>query len=464
MFRRAAAIVPVFLLWTAGAARAQEWRAGTDPRIEMMSILFRLAGNSEYHQCRIPAYDKAIETYFVRYQNHQAVELARSLRTGFEGPMKMAVYLRDPDSLAELVPFDRAHLHLYEGWDPVKARNFLAAARQFCVDSKFADFVKSQQALYHNVDVRLQAALRDKGDLDWFRRFFASPQPALFVIVPGLANGAPSYAARVVDDGGTQELYAIPGVQTVDTEGLPIFDAAWRLTMVHELAHMFTDPAAAKFAPQMEKSLRQIYTAAAEGMQRQSYNNWRTLLNQSLARAVGIEYVTEHDGPDAARMVIRQDQSRSFFWMPGLVKVLDSYRNSRDQFPTFESFMPRVVEYFIGLAPGIQGLVDRVQPKVVSTSIAEGAQNVDPASKSIVVRFSMPMNRVGPGATAKAAGGRFDTAGTVLTIPVMLEPERDYAIPIRWSGGQAFLSVNGVPLPSTVLRFRTGPATASKQP
>jgi hypothetical protein len=117
-----------------------------------------------------------------------------------------------------------------------------------------------------------------------------------------------------------------------------------------------------------------------------------------------------------------------------------------------------VVEFFNDAAPTIRDVVDRQQPKVISTSIADGASDVDPATKGIVVRFSMPMNRVGPARSAKMSGGRFDSSGTAVTIPVTLEPQRDYAIPLRWSGGQEFLSADGVPLPVVVLRFRTAAA------
>jgi hypothetical protein len=126
--------------------------------------------------------------------------------------------------------------------------------------------------------------------------------------------------------------------------------------------------------------------------------------------------------------------------------------------------MPRVVDYFNGVAPRIQALVDGLQPRVISTSVPDGARQVDPSLKGIVVRFSLPMSRVGPGSTAKLSGGRFDTAGTAVTIPVTLEPERDYALPVRWSGGQSFLSADGVPLPATVLRFRTAAAPSGRQP
>jgi hypothetical protein len=460
MPRRIAVTVLASLLGTAVAARAQDWRAGIDSRVELMSILFRLAGNQEFRQCRAAAYDQAIEKYFAPYRDHEAVQAARSLGIGFDAPMKLAVSVRGVDSLDELVPFDRPGLHLYEGWDAAKARDFLSAARRFAADTNFQDFLKSQQALYASTNARLLAFLADKADLGWFSRFFGPPTPAHIVIVPGLANGAPSYAARASDQAGAQEIYAIPGVSKVDPEGLPVFDSDWRTVMVHELAHAYTSPAASKFAAQMEESASLIYEPVAAAMQRQSYGNWRTMVNESLTRAATIEYVIEHDGAQAARVVIRQENSRSFFWMSGLVDLLETYRKDRQQYPTFESFMPRVVEYFDDVAPRMQELTDRYQPKVVSTSIADGARGVDPGVTAIVVRFSMPMSRVGPDRSAKVSGGRFDAGGTVLTIPVTLEPERDYVYPLRWSGGQSFVGANGVPLPATLLRFRTGAAAS----
>jgi hypothetical protein len=462
MPRRIAVTVLAFLLGTAVAARAQDWRAGIDSRVELMSILFRLAGNQEYRQCRAAAYDKAIESYFAPYRDHDAVQAARSLGIGFDAPMKLAVYLRDADSLDELVPFDRPGLHLYEGWNAAKARDFLSAARRFAADTNFQGFLQSQQGLYAATNTRLQAFIQDKADLGWFSRFFGPPTPARFIIVPGLANGAPSYAARVIDTAGVQQIYAVPGVSKVDPEGLPVFDSDWRTVMVHELAHLYVNPAADKFAAQMEKSASLIYQPVAAAMQRQSYGNWRTMLNESLVRAATIEYVGEHDGPEAAHTVIRKENAQSFFWMSGLVDLLETYRKDRQQYPAFESFMPRVVEFFDDTAPRIQDLTDRFQPKVVSMSIQDGARDVDPGVKGIVVRFSMPMSRVGPDRSAKVSGGRFDASGTELTIPVTLEPERDYVIPLRWSGGQPFVGANGVPLPATLLRFRTG-AAASPQ-
>ncbi len=429
-----------------------------------MSILFRLAGNSEYRQCSIPAYDKAIDKCFAPYRDHEAVQLARPLGIGFEAPMKLAVYLREAESLEERVPFDRPGVHLYTAWDAARVRTFLAAARRFAAETNFQEFLQSQQPLYNAANARLQTVLRDQADLGWFPRFLGPQPPAFLVVVPGMANGAPSYAARFIDENGTQEIYAVPGISKVDGAGLPVFDSAWCAVMVNELAHVYLSPAVARLAVGMEKPARQMYEAVAPAMQRQHYGDWRTMLSQSLSRAVSIEYAMEHEGPEAARVVIRKESSRSFFWMSGLVDLLESYRNGRERYPTFDSFMPRVARFFADTAPKMQELTDRYQPKVVATSIAAGARDVDPGTKQIVVRFSMSMTPIGPEKSSKLSGGRFDTTGTVLTMPVTLEPERNYAIPLRWSGGQSFVSADGVPLPAATLRFRTAPAPLPKRP
>jgi hypothetical protein len=48
-------------------------------------------------------------------------------------------------------------------------------------------------------------------------------------------------------------------------------------------------------------------------------------------------------------------------------------------------------------------------------------------------------------------------------MPVTLEPARDYAFPLRWLGGQSFVSADGVPLAAALLRFHTGAASSPKQ-
>jgi len=455
MPRRAAATLATLLLLFTFTVKAQTWGSGVDPRVELMSILFRLAGNPEYNQCRVPAYDNAVATWFAPYRDHQAVRLARGLGIGFEAPVKLAVYVTDVDSLAERVPFDGPGIHLYAGWDAAKARAFLKAARAFVVDAKFKEFLASQQPLYKTTNARLKDFVQTQADLPWFSHFSGSAASERFVIVPGMANGGPSYAARFLAAAGPTEIYAIPGVASVDKAGLPVFNSEWRTTMVYELAHATCGVVVDKSAPRLQGAGLQILAQAPEAVRTQMHGSWKTLLENSMVNAVAVRYVADHDGPDASRKIVRQINVRSFFWVGDLSDLLVEYQKDRQQYPTLESFMPRVSQFLDDLAPRMNEVVARYQPRVVSVAPADGAQDVDPALKEVVVRFSLPMSPDALNKDPRFAAPRFDRTGALLTLPVALEPNHEYQFPLRWPDGRAFLSADGVPLPDVMVHFRT---------
>jgi hypothetical protein len=55
-----------------------EFEIVVDPRMELMSIIFRLAGNNEYNQRGVIPYVEDITKHFDPYKNHPAVEMAKN--------------------------------------------------------------------------------------------------------------------------------------------------------------------------------------------------------------------------------------------------------------------------------------------------------------------------------------------------------------------------------------------------
>ena len=55
--------------------------ARVDPRVELMSLIFRLAGNNEYNQplSKSP-YSKEVDDHFGKFRDHKAVKFAQQLR------------------------------------------------------------------------------------------------------------------------------------------------------------------------------------------------------------------------------------------------------------------------------------------------------------------------------------------------------------------------------------------------
>lgn len=454
---------------------AQAYRIGVDPRVELMSILFRLAGNPEYAQGLVPAYGAAIDKHFAPYRDHEAVRLARRLRetdgVGFDAVMSMAVHVKDVDSLAERVAFDSRGSRLEVRWHGAKARNFLEAARRFVRDSGFSDFLASQKPLYDLTDGRMRAYVEANADLPWFNRFFGARPKARFIVVPGLVNGGSSYGASLIAEDGVEEIYAIPGVWNVDSSGQPVFPADGIDTLVHEFTHSYANPLVDEFTGQLEKPGRAMFEPVREAMARQAYSNWQTMLRESLVRACTVRYVLEHQGEAAARRAAESEQARAFLWTGDLAALLDEYQKDRKTYPTLESFMPRVVAFFNTMAPQTADLVrkqDEARPKVAGMNIVNQAQDVDPALSQIVIRFDRPMRkdsysvvRVDASRYPKIGSAGFDESGAVFTMSVTLEPSHDYEFGLNWLGGGSFQSRDGVLLKQVIVRFRTGAAPST---
>ena len=350
-------VAAIFLLFLSSNPKlfGQAYRVGVDPRIELFSIVFRLAGNNEYTQGRVPSYLDAIDRYFAPYRDHAAVKLARELvqtdGVSFDAPMNLAVRLDAVPSLAERVPFDIAGIGLDERWHGAKARRFVETLRSFVIDTKFVDFLKSQQPLYDVTNARLRNFVESNLDLAWYSRFTGVNPPVRLIVVPGLVNGGPSYAASFKGADEVTEMYAIPGVWQVDAQGLPLFSGTFLDVTVHEFAHSYFNPLIDKHYSEVAKAGDELYSQTASAMRRQAYGDGKTLLDESLVRAATICYLFDHQNPEAARRAIESERNNSFLWVPGLSDLLTAYEKQRYMYPTLESFMANVVRFFNDAAP-----------------------------------------------------------------------------------------------------------------
>src|SRR6516162_5780989 len=74
-------------------------RVAVDPRIELVSLLFRMAGNPEYNQAKVESYVAEVEQQFGKFKQHPAVQLAQKLRNSrgvsYDACMSLAVLLTD---------------------------------------------------------------------------------------------------------------------------------------------------------------------------------------------------------------------------------------------------------------------------------------------------------------------------------------------------------------------------------
>ncbi|MHC1767431.1 MAG: DUF4932 domain-containing protein [Verrucomicrobiia bacterium] len=451
-------------------ASIPELRIRVDPSVELVSLLFRLAGNPEYSQCRVPSYAADVDRQFNRFRDHSAVQLARTLRqtrgVSYDACISLAVLLTDNSEPRLSVALDPWPDFLDQRWDAKSVNNFVAAAGQFVKDTGFTAFIKAHEGLYRTSESRMRLLMDREAHLDWFNRFFGERPKASFTLILGMLNGGSCYGARSRDKNGAEELFCVLGVWATDEQGVPVFGKDVLSTVVHEFCHSYANPIIDRHASELRESGEQLYVPVAGRMRSQAYGNAVTMLRESLVRASVVRYLSRYEGEKAAEREISEQQTRGFEWMKELSGLLGQYESERDHYPTLQSFSPRLVTFFRDYAGKFQRKhreLDASRPKVVSIVPANGAADVDPGTRAIQVVFDRPMRG---GSWSMCGGGpkfpeptdkpNYDKSRTTWTVKVNLKPDWEYEFWLNSGQYQSFQSEDGVPLESVHVTFKTG--------
>jgi hypothetical protein len=438
-----------------------------DRRVELLSIVARMAGFQEYSDSSNREYVKAIHAHFDPYLNHPVIRLAKvirdSLGVGFDAVMAMAVHLSEPPGIEPLLPFtdsipDRR-------WGPMR-KQFVDELRAFFVDARCGEFFDRMQPVYDAALSRYRRIF-DKLDVNWYKRFYGRTPKTTFHVVLGMGNGGGNFGPRVVYPGGREDVYAIEGVDSVDASGTPVFPEDWYLpTLVHEFNHSFVNYLSDLNRQALEGAGKVLFDSVKPVMARQAYASWQTMENEALVRAAVVRYLMEHpDGgqPPMAELGVQVNR-RGFFWLRGLVALLGRYESERATFPTLESFMPEIVRFYDTLAPDIAVYERRLSDSSIRVvrmgPFQSGDTGVAPGIREISFTFDRPFFeghfQLGPsrkGAPAyEFVGVSYSPDHKTIVLKLNLKPSTLYEM---YTGGAFYISEDGYSAKRFEFSFRT---------
>ncbi len=341
---------------TSNPATKPAIQALVDPRVELMSIIFRLAGNPEYNmQNSNSPYADEVEDQFGRFRNHPVVRLARQLRrdhgVSYDAVMSMAVHLVSPQHLALRTPFGSPDFRLDARWTRQDARDFLAKADAFVKQSDFVAFTKRHADFYSSAAASLNATLGSQDLQRWFDDYMGSRSPVEFHLVVGLLNGGGCYGCSLKPKDRPLQMYSIIGAWSFDRQGLPIWPQGSVSTIVHEFCHSYTNVLVDRHWKELQAAADRIFPTCKEEMNRQAYGNSKTVIYESMVRACTLRHTAAARGTIAGWVAGREEAGRGFIWVPDLAGLLaNEYEKHRATYPTLDSFMPRVARFFTDYA------------------------------------------------------------------------------------------------------------------
>jgi hypothetical protein len=435
-----------------------------DERIELTSIVARLAGYGEYTNNQFKQYADDVDRYFAAFQHHPVVEFAKQVRDkdgiGFDAMPSLAVHLNPPPLLTPRVEFSASAPD--SRWGKADAEKFATLLQQFYRNADCARFFRDHAAMYRLAEQRFQAPL-NAVKFGWYRSFYGERPAGTFNLIIGLLNGGGNYGPRVIHPDGSEDLYAIMGTWRTDKQGMPIYGDEDFPTIIHEYNHSFVNKLIYKNAPLFEKSGAAILSHTADQMRQQGYSGWQTLVLESLVRACVVQYLKRNPtGKMTAQIQLAEEESRSFLWTGLLTGLLDDYERNRKRYPTLESFIPRVAELFTtipGRLPELQKCLALQQPQIAGVApFPNEASNVDPNIREIRIRFDRSMM---PGAGYYTINARNPFVhpptlmrdGKTLVGQIKIERNHEYGVGLP---SYAFRSKQGFrPAKDFILRFTT---------
>lgn len=367
-------------------------KPATDERVELLSIVFRLAESEEYNSEIFKLYTDRINNHYTQYKDHKLIKFIKKLReenaVGYDAVMKMAVHL--DEDLNPKIPFSAKIPD--NRWGEENAYKFVSLLQDFYKKSDSEIFFRKNKALYAQASERFLPIYK-KLDLDWYTHFYGKEPNEKFIIINGLGNGGGNYGPTVNLPNKENEVYAIMGAWNTDSEGMVEFPAKnYFPTLLHEFNHSFVNEPLGENYDTFRYSGEIIFEVVKKEMKNGAYGSWETMLNEALVRAAVIKYMKDHDFSDEEiSLEISEQLNRGFIWIEDLVEQLEFYDKNRSDYPTLESFLPKLAEAYIGFTENISKYLNKTKknkPRFVSiTEFENGSQNVDPDIEYISLNF-----------------------------------------------------------------------------
>lgn len=299
-----------------------------DPRVELLSIVSRLAGYPEYSHPANTPYVRAVDEHFARWREHPAVVTARGLRrdhgVGYNAPIGLAAYL--DAHFTPRRPLTPPLPDLDARWNAVDMTAYVTQLQDFARASDLAGFLAAHRDHHARVAAALRTALDGHRIVDWYDAHFGPRPTATFRVVPGLLTGGNSYSAQATDDDPAQDIVLVIYLHDPDADGVPRPTRDLVYTVVHEFAHAYVNPALGAHADLVLPAATPLHARHAAIMARQNYPAPEIMANESVVRALCVLYAADRGVEGAAVAQMVYERQRGFLWIKPLADALTALR------------------------------------------------------------------------------------------------------------------------------------------
>lgn len=362
-----------------------------DERMELQSIVFRLAGAQEFVNNDFKEYSDAVDKYFYKYSDHEIIRFIQEIRS-----RKNIAYSLIPASTPMLEIKENGVVSKMENaYGPAAAvwgeewDRYVQLLNDFYRKSRFNKFFSSQSETYRKAIADIDKMLAGI-DSSWFAETFGYYlEPRVYLC---MANGQHNYSFT---DSTAKGAYGI----ALGYSPMPFY-----YNIIHEMMHRYT-AISDDYFPKAESAMTRIFEnkRLVERYRQNAYPQKSAVFNEWITDLAVIMYNIATDTVDGGRQRVLNDISRAegiygYIWMGRSVEFMDNFYDDRNSYPYFQDFMPRLCE-FLRFTTKTDNWIkvleenDRPHPYVKSVYPVNGSNLAEYKSlKEVRIHFSEPMN------------------------------------------------------------------------
>lgn len=408
--------------------------AKVDERVELLSIVFRMAGANSYSNTVIQTYSTDINNYFDKYKNDELILYTRNLihkkGIGENAPVSLALHINIQNGTI-LLNQKLSNQGIDKRWGNSIAE-FISLLNLFYTKTNFSQFYAGHASLYDAAEKSFEQS-NCNVDKNFFNTFFGEPKGD-FEIILMLAVERANYGVTVKDLSGQEKIFSLICPWETDSLGVPKYDPETEIPItIHEYCHSYCNPLIDAYYTQLENSANKSFKLVRRQMEYQSYGEPIIMLDESFVRASTIMYLKNHGASGKEIMkYIKSEMLLGFIWTEELVNLFSTYEESREKYTSLNSYMPVIVEKMNSLDyKKINKDVHCVgNAEIVNCSIQNNDKDISPDVKEVKFYFNTPMSgRRGldnRGKYPNISSFNWNNEHTELVISFVLKPNTDY--------------------------------------
>ncbi len=442
--------------------------------VDLMAMLWHLAGDRTYNQCKVTAYIAQADAYFAPYKEHPAVVKAREYYQQGLGYDAVAGYgLHLTLSPQGHVGFNELMNGCSDGsfsrWSKQQQYEMLPLVEDFYNTSRFHEWYMSTVSV-QNEAIQAFKKVTEQLDMPWICDFFGHKlQGTQFQIVLSILCGVNNYGCSTTLTNGDELLSPVISCCMENDDGSLYYNPDVVLPIVvHEFCHAYCNPLNAMYEKYMQKTVNAVYELQKEKLVPMAYTTPKIMLDETFVRSCVIRYQLAHDSALSANKLLAEPMNMGFVLASDMVAALGKYEQQRSKYPAMKNFMPAYVKAVNAFPYKQLAKIMAHAAKNNATytcNIKDGDTQVPSGEFDMVITFSKPVCPTislgygrEKGQFISLAYGMssvsWDDSGTVLTVTLDLEPHTTYSFSIL---GQNYKTTDGYTAGNTqYIDFTTG--------